>query len=94
MHDVGDEVDEDDEDRQDERRTQDDRIVACRDLVDQQAADPWYREDVLDHDCAADQEREVDSEHHDERRDRIPEDVAMQDREPADPLDAGGVEDL
>src|SRR5262249_3647089 len=52
------------------------------------------RKDVLDDDRAADQERQVDAEDDDERRDRVAEDVTPKDREPADSLYPCGVDEV
>ena len=76
MDDVDEQVGRDDEEGEHERRSLHHRIVARRDRVDEQAAEPGDPEDVLDQDRAADQEREVDPEDDDERDDRIAQHVA------------------
>src|SRR5439155_13942716 len=94
VDDVCEQVDQDDEEGEDEGRPLDDRIVARRHRVDEQPADSGDGEDVLDQDRAADQEREVDSEDDDERRNRIAEDVTPEYGEPTDPLDPRRVDEV
>ena len=69
--DVGEHV-EDDVDRRDQHRQRlHDRQVVVRDPVTQRAADAGVVEDVLDHDHAAGQVREVDRDHLEGRPERV-----------------------
>src|SRR5689334_20650881 len=83
---IGEQVDDQHEDPEEDGEPLDDREVPGGHRVDEQAAQSGYGEDVLDDDGAADQEGEVDAEHHDERQQRVRQDVAPQHSEPGQPL--------
>ena len=96
---VGEQVDRHHGDAEDQGQRLDHRVVAREDRVDQLAAEPGQREDVLDDHQPGEQEPDVESEHGDGRDQRVAEDVLEHDpalAQPAGPrrLDELGLERL